>query len=80
MKLVIRNFGATADIIGQKSLEVELPNAATIEDLEAYLFETYPSLKDLASLLIAVNEEYGESGLQLDERDTIALIPPVSGG
>jgi len=40
----------------------------------------YPKLKDIKSLLVAVNSEYAESNLVLSENDEIALIPPVSGG
>jgi molybdopterin converting factor small subunit len=46
----------------------------------------YPSLADTVldedSLTLALNEEYVQTGavLSLKEGDTIALIPPISGG
>ncbi|MFB1082849.1 MoaD/ThiS family protein [Jeotgalibacillus sp. JSM ZJ347] len=32
------------------------------------------------SVLVAINEEYALPGDQVTEHDTVALIPPVSGG
>lgn len=34
----------------------------------------------LSSYLIAVNDEYAGSALAINEKDEIAIIPPVSGG
>jgi len=48
--------------------------------------EKYPKLSSLVldeeSLTLALNEEYVQSGevIELKNGDTIALIPPISGG
>lgn len=48
--------------------------------------EKYPNLASMVldeeSLILALNEEYVPSGnvIVLKEGDTIALIPPISGG
>lgn len=46
--------------------------------------EKYPGLSSLVldedSLTLALNEEYIESEIVLKNGDTIALIPPISGG
>lgn len=46
--------------------------------------EKYPGLSSLVldedSLTLALNEEYIESEVVLKNGDTIALIPPISGG
>jgi len=51
--------------------------AHLIEQLEA----KYPRLRDHRdSMRVAVNETFARPGARLSEGDTIALIPPVSGG
>jgi molybdopterin converting factor subunit 1 len=73
-------FGIAKDIFGASSITVELPANALAGDLKAVLEEQYPRLKQLASYLLAVNNEYAGNELVLTERDEIAVIPPVSGG
>ncbi|MEM6843315.1 MAG: molybdopterin converting factor subunit 1 [Bacteroidota bacterium] len=80
MKLNILLFGITRDIIGQQKLRYDLPEGATVPYLVKHLKESYPKLHDLDSVMIAVNNEYGQQGQVLHEDDEIALIPPVSGG
>lgn len=72
-------FGITKDIIGEQSLNVA-KNLATVQDLKVYLKHEYPGLAKLSSLAVAVNNEYAQDDLQLQQTDEIALIPPVSGG
>ena len=73
-------FGITRDIIGSSLVEVEIPEGSSATDLKTKLETTYPAIKKLKSLLIAINEEYGDDDYILQEKDDIALIPPVSGG
>ncbi len=75
----IKLFGITRDIVGQPILDIN--NAvATVGQLKAYMNATYPRIKGLNSLLVAVNSEYAQDELALKPTDEIALIPPVSGG
>ena len=75
----IKTFGITREILGGKEAVIELPGTS-VQELRAVLYQKYPRLKGLRSLMIAVNNEYaGEEDL-LAEADEIALIPPVSGG
>ena len=59
------------------------PNTA---DLRRILADTYPKLAPLVmdedSITLALNEEYVPAGeiLPLKDGDTLALIPPISGG
>lgn len=73
-------FGVTREILGESSLILSAEQILTVGDLRKYLAETYPQLKNLNSLAIAVNEEYADDTLPLEDNDVIALIPPVSGG
>ncbi|MBR9921909.1 MAG: MoaD/ThiS family protein [Bacteroidetes bacterium] len=82
MNVNILAFGITKEILGSRSLNLDLPldNGATVEDLREYLFEKYPELKKLNSLGIAQGTVYAQDDDRLNPAEEIALIPPVSGG
>lgn len=52
----------------------------TVGALKTYLGKTYPGLKELSSLAVAVNNSYAVDSQPITHFDEIALIPPVSGG
>jgi len=52
----------------------------TVADLKRHLVTIYPRLLDLNSFFIAVDQEYAQDSVILNEASEIALIPPVSGG
>lgn len=80
MKVNVMAFGIAKEIVGGSSVEVELAGEATVNALRTVLEEQYPRLKQLASFMVAVNDEYAAAGDTLQQRDEIAIIPPVSGG
>ncbi|MDB4919204.1 MoaD/ThiS family protein [Mucilaginibacter sp.] len=80
MKIKILAFGIAKEIFGGTSVNLELTNDATVYNLKYLLEQQYPRLKQLASYMVAVNNEYALPGDSLHERDEIAIIPPVSGG
>jgi hypothetical protein len=65
--LILPHFFSQNDY--RKVLSVNIPKLSTL-------------LQDEESLTLALNEEYVPSGevLSLKDGDTIALIPPISGG
>ncbi|HEY9195832.1 MAG TPA: MoaD/ThiS family protein [Mucilaginibacter sp.] len=80
MKINVLAFGVAREIFGSSSVSLELTNDATIYNLKYLLEQQYPRLKQLASYMVAVNNEYALPGDTIHERDEIAIIPPVSGG
>lgn len=80
MLVNILAFGIAKDIFGSSSIKLELPEGATSISLKAVLEQQHPRLKQLASYLLAVNNEYADDELLLSTTDEIAIIPPVSGG
>ena len=80
MQVKIALFGITKEIIGAAKLNYQLPAESQVGLLLQQLKSDYPDLKDLNSLLIAVNDEYATPEQRLSEQDEIALIPPVCGG
>ncbi len=77
--ITIKLFGITREIVGQPILELAEP-IDTVGQLKDFMMITYPKIKALNSLLIAVNSEYAQDEQLLTSTDEIALIPPVSGG
>jgi len=80
MTVNILAFGIAKDIFGASTIKVDLADTALTADLKQALEQQYPRLKQLASYMVAVNNEYAGDELVLDARDEIAIIPPVSGG
>ncbi len=81
MRIEVLCFAAARDATGAPRLELELHEGATVGDAEAALTERCPALRPLASgLRYAVNEEFAPRSSVLHDRDTLALVPPVSGG
>ncbi len=79
MEITVLAFGIAKDIFGKASIQLQ-PDGATIGDVKAMLEEQYPKLKELASYMIAVNDEYAYSNTVIQPGDEVAIIPPVSGG
>ncbi|HEY4323879.1 MAG TPA: MoaD/ThiS family protein [Mucilaginibacter sp.] len=80
MKIKILAFGISKEIFNSSSVQLEIANDATVYNLKYLLEQQYPRLKQLASYMVAVNNEYALPGDTIHERDEIAIIPPVSGG
>ncbi|MCA6380262.1 MAG: MoaD/ThiS family protein [Cytophagales bacterium] len=79
MNIKVKAFGICKDILGAREVALEF-DGELVEDLRKELACKFPDVEKLNSLLIAVNEAYAEDDLVLKESDTVALIPPVSGG
>jgi len=73
-------FGPLVDLTGTASLEMDLPDGATVGDLLGLLFEKWPALRPWeASLLTAVNLSYADRGAVIPPAE-VAVMPPVQGG
>ena len=79
MKFTITSYGIAKDILGERKVVIE-PDVRTVGELRSWLTTRYPSLTELRSLFIAVNQNYAGDEAILKETDEIVLIPPVSGG
>lgn len=77
----VRYFAAHRDITGHSEEHFQLMDGASVGDLWQVLVAQYPRLAGFeGSLLYAVNEEFSQPGDLLADGDTVAFIPPVSGG
>jgi molybdopterin synthase sulfur carrier subunit len=70
-------FAHLRDRVGEESLTKDV-SSKTISELKQMLEENY-GLK-LDSVMAAVNEEFASDDEVIQAGDTIAFIPPVSGG
>ena len=75
----LKVFGVARDIMGGGDVSVA-DSVQNVGELKTLLLNRYPKLKELNSLLIAVNQKYASDEIPLTETDEIAIIPPVSGG
>lgn len=74
-------FAALKDLAGVAEEWVELERAASVADVTQRLTELRPALAGkLAGVRVAVNETFAAPEDAVREGDTLALIPPVSGG
>ena len=77
MKLLY--FAEIKDILEKTSEEIDLSYDITVDEFLTDLFERYPQIKD-KQFQIAINEEFVQQDDIVHLNDTVALIPPVSGG
>jgi len=81
LKVKILYFSSIKDKLKKGSEEIELPQGADLSTLINILKEKYPSVAEsIQNSMFAVNEEYSTPDTKLNEGDTVAVIPPVSGG
>ena len=79
MKVKVLFFGATADAIGEREIEIDLPDGTKSGDAFAQIVATYPNLKQY-SLLFAINQEYADGEKIINNGDELAVFTAVSGG
>lgn len=74
-------FANMKDIVGQKVISMELPDATSVKDIRQLLTLQYPELeKAMGTALASINREFAFDGDLIPEDAEIAFFPPVSGG
>lgn len=71
-------FAGLAEQAGTQSITMD-DEKTTTDRIKSYLKETY-QLQGIERAMIAVNEEYKRGESDVMSGDTVAFIPPVSGG
>jgi molybdopterin synthase catalytic subunit len=81
MLIRVQLFAILKERAGAATIELELPEPATVADALAFAART-PGLEgvDDGSVRMAVNRELADADTWLKPGDEVALIPPVSGG
>ena len=74
-------FGIVRERLGVREEDVVLADESTVADLMAQLSAAHEQIAEgVASIRVAVNQEYVDSTVALSDNDEVAIIPPVSGG
>ena len=81
MRVRVLFFGVLKELAGKPCDTLDLPEDARVRDLLSSLESKIPRMKDaMASLAVAVNQQYAAAERELKSDDEVALLPPVSGG
>ncbi|NQW36844.1 MAG: MoaD/ThiS family protein [Flavobacteriales bacterium] len=79
MKIKILVFGILTDIFKGHQLVMSLPENISVKVLKEQIYKDYPQTASL-NFAVAVDEAYADDDIIINKNQTIALIPPVSGG
>ena len=79
MKVQVLFFGATADAVGTREIEMDLADETRSQAAFAQIVEKFPQLQK-HSLLFAVNREYAGGDETIQNGDELAVFTAVSGG
>lgn len=77
MEINIITFGQISDITGETSLKIS--HVKNTDELNQLLAKTYPKLQS-TQYSIAVNKKMIQENTLLQNNDTVAILPPFSGG
>lgn len=81
MTVTVLAFGSAADVLGWTERTMELRRASRLADLIDQLEAACPRLVEgRGRLKYAINEAYADVDAPLNPGDSVAIIPPVSGG
>ena len=81
MKVKLLLFASLKDIAGRRDLEMELDDGSTLQEVTEKLASLYPEIGRMQnSVRIAINQEFADENISLNNGDEIAFLPPMSGG
>ena len=77
MEINLISFGQVTDITGENTLKI--PDVKNTNELNEFLAKAWPKLQSI-KYSIAVNKKIIRENTQLYNDDTVAILPPFSGG
>lgn len=81
MDITVLLFGITRELINSNSININIKAGSSVNDFKTELEKKFPQLKNLNSYAIAINENYvANEHMIIQDKDIVAIIPPVSGG
>ena len=79
MKVQVLFFGATAEAVGEREIEIEVKAEQNADAVFRQIVSEYPQLEK-HSLLFAINQEYSKGDETIENGDELAIFTAVSGG
>ena len=81
MKIEVQFFSRLRDLAGGSRRELDLPAGATVGDALARLYAAHPAMRAWdAHLLLAVGLDFAPRGRELQDGESLSVMPPVQGG
>ena len=77
MKIKVKFFARLREQVGQAEMELDVPINTTAEKLWRSLV---PDGQVTGDVLVAINHEYVDRSVEIEEGDEVAFFPPVTGG
>ncbi|MFG6496843.1 molybdopterin converting factor subunit 1 [Fictibacillus sp. UD] len=73
-------FASLAQQAETEKVSIDVDSTRSVEEIRSLLQNQVGQLNGIEHALVAVNEEYVELTDEVKDGDTVAFIPPVSGG
>jgi molybdopterin synthase sulfur carrier subunit len=81
MRIRVRMFAVAREAAGRDTIELDLPDGATIALVRSQLGTQIPQLSGLVSqMMFAIDTKYADDTTPIPPDADVACIPPVSGG
>jgi molybdopterin converting factor small subunit len=81
MKIPVQFYAQLRDIVGVSSLEVDVPQGATVAQLIDKICELKPALRTYyKSILVGAGVNFVERDHVIGDGEELAIMPPVQGG
>ncbi|MDQ3087983.1 MAG: MoaD/ThiS family protein [Acidobacteriota bacterium] len=79
MKVQVLFFGATAEIVGKREIEISFDKEPIANEAFDKVLNEFPQMRQ-HSLLFAVNQAYSNGDEIIQNNDELAIFTAVSGG
>lgn len=81
MRITAQFFAHLTDLAGESQRAVLLPEGSTVSEYAGMLVQEDARFADgLSHGRVAINDEWASFDAELRDGDTVAFVPPVSGG
>ena len=81
MRVNVLLFARLRELAGQSEMSCEVPAGSTIATVWQDLARQQPALEPFhRSVSCALNEDFARMTAAVEDGDTVAFLPPVSGG
>lgn len=81
MRVTVLLFARLRELVGRSEVECDVAAGASVADVWQALAAGHPALEPFGgSVSCAVNEDFARPDARVHDGDTVAFLPPVSGG